>query len=175
MSSKNNYSVDVKNRFAQLDSDAESDSETRPAVKPTQNTTSGSPQKQAADTRVRGAREPRRQQAVKNGARSELEATGRGPQPRREGKAFMASGDAEVQQRAARRRPKPTGEGQAVKPGRPGQSSRGGRLHDRQSGTGRGREMKKSGAGGHNWGNDVIVPDTNGRASGEISGTELPG
>mmetsp|Transcript_31048 Transcript_31048/g.38939 ORF Transcript_31048/g.38939 Transcript_31048/m.38939 type:complete len:300 (+) Transcript_31048:210-1109(+) len=46
--------------------------------------------------------------------------------------------------------------------GRGGYMGRNGREFDRRSGTGRGREMKKGGAGGHNWGQaDDITANTN--------------
>lgn len=175
MSSKASYTVAIKNRFAQLDSDAESDSEVPAVAKPTPATTSGtSPHKPSGETRIRGTNEARRKPLVpKNGVHSEGGVAGRTSQQRRDEKPTGMTKDAEGEQRTSRRRPKPAAEGPAFR----GARSTGihtGRLHDRHSGTGRGREMKKSGAGGHNWGNEAVVPETNGRASAENSGSETP-
>lgn len=65
-----------------------------------------------------------------------------------------------------------------VKPQDGEAKAHGGRVFDRHSGSGRGRELKKGGAGGHNWGKagEVVTPAAAGTpepsATGEVAVTE---
>lgn len=145
MLARNSYNVAVKNRFAQLDSDVESDAE--------------------IEINVESQKNVKRQPAKREIVRKEKQQPEEGPRVRfstdkkpasstsTSKSAVPATKEIESQKAAARRQ---------FKSGRPSSFSQNGKKHsserrtsDRVSGTGRGREMKKKGAGGHNWGSEI--------------------
>lgn len=171
MSSKG-YNVPTKNRFAQLDSDAESDNE-----KTSKKVISEAP---APLLTAQRRERPSRQQESRDtrGVRNDQDRPVRGFRGGRGGARTIgdqqsasptAANDDDVPPPEDRsNRPARRGLGRYERGGRGGAFR--GRELDRRSGTGRGREMKKSGAGGHNWGAAAEITE----AVAPIPNTEAP-
>lgn len=151
MSLRSNYNVVIKNRFAQLDSDAESDTEVPKAVE--------APQSEKR-------RVPKSCETVKT--RNEARSTPSirlNDEKNNEGQENVAERHGAYRGAYAKK----SLNGQKNK-----KQSNPSVRRDRRSGTGRGREMKKLGAGGHNWGTDgSILNETNRSPSAELAAPEL--
>lgn len=160
MSSKG-YNVPIRNSFAQLDSDAESDYETVPK-KVTSEVAAATTQRRERTTRAVN------QEPSDARQRSHVEdRPSRGGRGRFRGSSRVAAplgGEMQPQSPTAIDEEPLAGENLFGNRGRRGvgradRRGRGfigrGREFERHSGSGRGREMKKSGAGGYNWGSPV--------------------
>lgn len=150
-----NYGVPVSNRFAQLDSESELEG---PAKQPGNLALQPSPPARApvaavAPARPAGRGKPEAVPEVRPERRPRAEGEGEQRGGRRGGfRGGLASrldgGDDNIAD----------GRGSGYRRGNPRHDRGGrgaafrGREYERHSGTGRGREMKKSGAGGFNWG-----------------------
>lgn len=141
------YTVSIQNRFAELGSDDESEvgekRQQQQAPKKTATAAATTQQRKPVEgQRSSGPREPRR-------TRTSPSSGGAAPQP------AATDGQDEVAEEArggAHRVPRRPG-GTSFR-GRVAEIRKGQRQYDRHSGTGRGREMKKGGAGAHNWGRE---------------------
>lgn len=150
----------TNNRFAQLDSDVESEAP-GPVSQPKTTTAPASrPQRQRQLREPKLANQPKAPNSSMTEAVQKTAALDRGD----EQKSSTVTPD----QRNARRRERPY-----ISDGKQKSTLRAPlKRLDRHSGTGRGREMKKSGEGGFNWGNET---KSSLRPSVEPSGPQVPG
>lgn len=187
------YRVPTQNRFAQLDSDVESDFDkhvippkkvvdeipvnlaaTETSQRPVRSFKESKPSAATRATNQQGAAafSPRGGRGYGRGLRSGAPRTFNN-QPKVGGDAPAGFDNEVVHDETGKdtRRPVRFNKGRSERGGR--NTSLRGREYERRSGTGRGKEMKKSGAGGHNWGTpeggfDVIAPRSEEEGTGEL-------
>lgn len=169
---KTEYTVATKNRFAQLDSDVELEPASPASPKPVTKAPASSSINNT-DEHLKKKQLRRKNQRPVGGETTSPPppVTSRLPGHREKKPTDTADAPADIdplmEPRGMRRRRPPFSDDKR-KPAT--------RLHgrlDRQSATGRGKEMKKSGEGSHNWGNETSA-DVNLHPSVEASGPEVP-